>query len=177
MSDSNGPESLFNESKRNEYSLTNESDEEAIDKIADAADFIVSFMRVNKAVPCGKKTYAIKDQKYQAVSYKFELTPDNAGSCELSTPASFSGDVQMWVTNGKGNKVWASVYDLDNVDFDGRALFEYLGGEDPNVYYQVATTRRSIARFFGDEEGSNDSTSSNSDEETQLFEPDDDLPF
>jgi hypothetical protein len=174
MSGINDPESLFNESKGNEYDLTDESDEEAIEKIEDAADFTSDFMRVNKSVQCGRKTYVIKNQKYQSISYRFELKPGNEGSCELSTPTGFSGDVRMWVTNSKGNKVWANVYDLSDVDFDGRALFEYLGGEDPNV---EGFDQRSVARFFGDEETSEDSDTSDSDEEAQSFEPDEELPF
>lgn len=174
MPDSNGPESIFNESKRNDYDLTDERDEEAIDKIVDAADFAASFMRVGSAVQCGTRTYVINGQKYQSATYRFELTPENAGSCELSTPASFSGDVRMWVTNRKNNKVWANVYDLSDVDFEGRALFEYLGGDDPSV---GGFNQMSVAQFFGEEDTSEYSNSSSPKGEPEFFEPDEDLPF
>lgn len=166
--------SVFNESKKNNYELSNDKNERAINQIEAAAKQTADHMGVSEVDKTGVSMYEIKESSYQSIDYRFKLSESNFCTCQLSAPASFSGDVRMWITRN-GRKLWAKLSALQ--EFDGKALFRYLGGKSEkgrgSFDQRSLTQQKKIAQAFGDTEFD----ARNSEKTEERFEPDDELPF
>lgn len=149
MPDKGSPNNFFNESNKNKYEKVEEYNKKAAAKINEAANFLLGFLKASTLAPVQSETYLIKKQKYQAITFRFRNAAGNSCACEISVPTTFAGEPRMWTNNREGDRVWANIHALSEADFDGPALFKYLGGR---IEEMSESDRANVGEFFGDDD-------------------------
>jgi len=149
MSRSRNPRKFFSDPKGYNLNEIDEWNERAGREINDAAEFILNFLEAEEFESTRTRAYISDDKKYQASTIEFRDSSGNSCVCEVSTPMEFNGTPYMWTYNRKGQRRWAEVYRLDEVSFDGEALFKYLSGR---IGEMSEDSKTSIGKFFDDDE-------------------------
>ena len=148
MPSERNPRNFFNDPKGYSIEEIDEWNGRADREINDAAEFLFNFLGVEEFGSIRTRAYVSDGRKYQGSIIEFKGSSGNSCVCEVSTPMEFSGIPYVWTYDSKGQRKWAEVYNLDEVSFDGRALFKYLSGR---IDEMSGPSKKSIGRLFGDD--------------------------